>query len=131
MQIQENEKYITNFHKWEINKKKIQALKNYAQTFDAFSDWLSLELAARFFETSYQDPEIEMFLEYLLRKNQINYLDWCYKNRWVKAQFYRSSEPCQQQFFFPDTEKQRRKSFMDAPFYLQIDPFKTQTMRTI
>lgn len=70
----------------EINRKKLSALINFSESLDSFKDWQALEFITNWLEQEFLDSEGERFLDHLLQKYGINYLDWACKSYWVKNQ---------------------------------------------
>lgn len=117
-------KYLTH----EINRKKIYALINFSETLDNFTDWLAVEYITRWLNKEFLDKEGERFLDYLLTKYGLNYLDWCYKSPWVKRQIASRRSP-QAAFLFEDLEEKKlaqwksmaRLSFVNRNKILQLE----------
>lgn len=70
----------------EINRKKLSALINFSESLDSFKDWQALEFITNWLEQEFLDSEGERFLDHLLQKYGVNYLDWATKSYWVKNQ---------------------------------------------
>lgn len=68
----------------ELNLKKINAVINFSQASDSFKDWNALIFLTQLLSEESLDAEGERFLDHILAKYSINYLDWCYKSLWVK-----------------------------------------------
>ena len=64
---------------------KIKALKNYALTCK-YKEWVALELFTLLMEQNRLGAPERRFLDHLLKKYKINYLDWAFKTHWVRDQ---------------------------------------------
>lgn len=83
MELQE---FSNKNYKHGINRKKLSALINFSESLDSFKDWQALEYITNWLEQEFLDSEGERFLDHLLTKYGINYLDWSCKSYWVKEQ---------------------------------------------
>jgi hypothetical protein len=116
------------FFTYETNKKKLDALINFSETVDNFSDWLAIEYLAHWMQKESLGEEGIRFLDYILQKWGVNYLDWCYKTPWVKKQIA-SRRGHQRAFVFEDLEKERinawrllpKSSFAKKYMMIQLD----------
>lgn len=62
---------------------KLRALKNFALTCK-YKEWVSLELLTHFLSQNKLDSGCRAFMNHLLSKYKIDYLDWCFRTGWVK-----------------------------------------------
>ena len=71
----------------DVNDKKIKALANYSQAaqFD-HNDFLLL--IKKCVGIGFLNHEEGQFLTYMLNKYELNFLEWCYKNKWLRRQIY-------------------------------------------
>lgn len=67
------------------HRKKIRALKNYAQV-AAFKDKRELNLIEGCLDKGFLSDKASDFLGELLDNYKINYLDWSFRTRWLKTQ---------------------------------------------
>ena len=112
----EDNKYKDLFETHQRIHQKICALSNFSETLENFPEWGALELAMSYFKKGQSDPEIEEFLDYLLRKNDIYYLDWAYKTPHLRhkiAERFRARE--QLHFFFEDLERKKLEEWRNSP----------------
>jgi hypothetical protein len=104
------EEFSNKYYSYEINKKKLSALINFSESLDSFKDWLALEFITVWLDKEFLEREEEIFLDHLLVKYGINYLDWSYKSMWVKNQIA-SRRTHQQAFYFEDLEEARMQAW--------------------
>lgn len=83
------------------HKKKIAALENYSLA-APFTHRNQLTLIKNCMNDGFLDDEEARFLEHMLKKYELNYLDWSHKTKWLKNQIRsmaakKSPDP---QFFF-------------------------------
>lgn len=102
----ELEEFSNKYYQHEINRKKISALINFSETMEKTSDWLAFEYISHWLDQEFLDEEGMRFLDHLLTKYGINYLDWSYKSPWVKRQIA-SKRSAQAAWFFEEVEDER------------------------
>lgn len=112
----------------EINKKKIAALANFSETLEKFEDWAPLEIIVRYFNRGFLDKEVQDFLDYLLKKNSVDYLDWCIRTPWVKEMIARGRKPKQGAFYFEDLQENLIDEWKQGNFYLESFKYKFVNM---
>jgi len=98
------------------HKKKIKALENYSSS-AKFSHADFLPLLKKCMEYGFVGQEESAFLEFLLNKYQVKYLDWCHKTQWLKQkmeEMQKESRPekCVQLTLF---DKQREHATPEIP----------------
>jgi hypothetical protein len=72
-------------------QKKVKALERYSDVGDFYHrDYLGL--IKNCMETDFLGDEENRFLDHMLKKYEINYLDWCHKTRWLKNEMQRVSK---------------------------------------
>ena len=101
---------LENFNRREVFRKKIAALRNFAETLDEFEDWAPLELISKFLERFEERKEEGHYLDSLLDKYHIDYTQWSHRTGWVKNQIMarNNGEGSQELYFdFYELEKQR------------------------
>jgi hypothetical protein len=83
------------------HKKKIAALENYSMA-ASFTHRNQLVLIKNCVNDGFLDEEETRFLEYMLKKYELNYLDWSHKTKWLKNQIRNMAgrKPTENQFFF-------------------------------
>lgn len=69
---------------------KVKALKNFSFTLGN-KEWIALELFLYTMEQNRLGPHERRFLDHLLKKYKINYLDWAFLTPWVKDQITAST----------------------------------------
>lgn len=117
------EKFLNHNQNW----KKIRALVNFSKTLDDFEEWNALEFIVRYFIKGFLDPEQEQFLDYVIRKYAIDYLQWCHLTLWVKNQISSKEppKPAQQLYFwFPDYESKKISDRFKYPVYSKLERYK-------
>ena len=67
------------------DKKRIQALQHLAEV-RKFRQQSLLKVVADDYKNGFLDPEESQFLEYVVRKYSIDYLNWCHKTRGTKIE---------------------------------------------
>lgn len=67
------------------DKKKIQALLHLSQARNYRQQNL-VKLVAQDYKTGFLEPQEQVFLDYVLEKHQIDYLNWCHKTRGTKRE---------------------------------------------
>lgn len=69
---------------WQI-RKKVKALENYAIA-PNFTHHAYIPLVKDCLEQGFVEEEESVFIDHILNKYGLNYLDWAYKTPWVKRQ---------------------------------------------
>lgn len=102
---------------------KIKALKNFALT-KKMKEWVALELVVIMFENSFMDDPVRDFLDYLLKKYNIDYSKWAFKTKWVKRKIMETlSNSSQMEFDFAyDITYEEKQRMMEYPSYLVSFP---------
>ncbi len=85
-------KYFDNIHEFK-NKlthvtqqlKKLKALRNYSEA-SPLKHFRYVELLQHCVENNFLTSTEENFLEYMIQKYEIDYLDWAHKTPWLKRQ---------------------------------------------
>lgn len=73
------------------HRKKITALENFSTT-DHFPHRTYLTLIKKCVADGFLTGKESEFLEYMLSRYEIQYLDWCQKTGWVKKQMAQKNE---------------------------------------
>ena len=75
------EKFATFFQ----HRKKLKALENYSSAIP-FQHRKYLYLIKNCMEDGFLHQEEAQFLDHMLKKYEVNYLDWAHKTKWLKEQ---------------------------------------------
>jgi hypothetical protein len=105
MHLTENPSFLqTLFNEFQKSKKKIKALENFSLT-GLFQHKPYLILIKKCMLCCVVGKKEEEFLDYMLGKYNINFLDWSYRTRWVKKQIESKKNKVaskrQEQLFLP------------------------------
>ena len=73
-----------------IQRKKIKALTNYAECGNFRHDNY-LGLVKRCMDEGFLEQEEASFLDHMLKKYELKFLDWSHKTKWLKAEMKRVS----------------------------------------
>jgi hypothetical protein len=102
-----------------VSRKKIKALENYSHAVPfRHKDFLSL--IKHCMQNGFLgDKEVE-FLDYMVEQYEINFLDWCQRTKWVKAETGRIAKEMRKQKQYPlvDTAKYDGKLPLEVPIEL-------------
>jgi len=96
--ITEFKEKIVNFFQ---HRKKVRALENYSSV-APFHHRKYLMLIKSCMKNSFLDLQEERFLDHMLSKYQIKYLDWTYQTKWLKKEMRQiaAKRPPQPQILF-------------------------------
>lgn len=98
------------------DKKKIQALQHLGEV-RKFRQQSLLKVVADDYRCGFLDPEESQFLDYVLRKYSIDYLNWCHKTRGTKL------EMAQMKARIGRKTKQKSKQNVENPKIVQLPLF--------
>lgn len=101
-----------NFFCYFQHKKKVKALENYSSV-APFSHKSFLNLVKGCLKGSFLDPQESAFLDHLLTKYHLRYLDWFHKTEWLKREMraIQSDSKMGSQMTFPwDAQKSVTKA---------------------
>lgn len=104
------------------HKKKVKALQHLNETKN-FRHQNYLMLIKECLNDGFLENEEEQFLEFMLRKYEINYLEWCHKTKWLKEQIQELAEQNTEkaaQIFF-DMDKPREQKNKQVPLEVLIN----------
>lgn len=117
------------------HKKQIRALENFSVAAE-FKHLNYLPLIKKCIQAGFLDKEEKMFLSHLLKKYEINYLDWSHRTKWLKKEMEaRSSQntkskPAQLYMdFFKGTENVNNEAKKAFEIYLFSESQKQQHRR--
>lgn len=96
------------------HRKKLKALENYSVV-SGFQHRGYLKLIGKCIDDGFLGSEEAAFLDHMLQKYEINFLDWSHRTKWIKRQIAEMSqqdEPAHVQFdlFAGDARAQRTTS---------------------
>lgn len=74
-----------------VHKKKLRALENFC-FLGMFRHHKYLELVRGCMEEGFLQEKEEEFLDYMLTKYELNYLDWAHRTRWLNKEMVRVSK---------------------------------------
>lgn len=77
------EQFKDKFDIFNKHKKKVKALENVSSCTN-FKHQNYLGLIKECLHEGFLEDQEEVFLDHMLKKYEVNYLDWCYKTRWLK-----------------------------------------------
>lgn len=73
-------------------RKKVRALENYSSCAPTFKHANFLGLIKNCIEVEFPDEKESAFLDYVLSKYELQYLDWAHKTPWLKNQMLEMSK---------------------------------------
>lgn len=119
-----NEKKTNHLQNW----KKIKALVNYSRTLCDMREWEALEYLVRYFSTHFLSDDDENFLNSILKRYNIDHLDWCYLTPWVKNRIAGAGKlrysPQQLHMWFPELEIKKFEDRSKSPIYSKLERHK-------
>jgi hypothetical protein len=84
------EEFKDRFSKFWQHRKKVKALENYSQVND-FPGVKYIPMLKELLADGFLDDEEEKFLEYQIKKAEIDAYSWCYRTKWLKSEMARLS----------------------------------------
>lgn len=116
-----NEKSPNHSQNW----KKIRALVNYSRTLYDMREWEALEYLIRYFSSHFLDEEDEVFLNKVLKRYNIEHLEWCYLTPWVKNRIASAGKkkysPQQLHMWFPELELNKVEARSKTPLCSKLE----------
>ena len=82
------DEFTEKFNRFFIHKKKVKALENYA-TVQEFEGAKYIRLLKELLKDGFLDSEEERFLEYQIKKAEIDAFTWSHKTKWLKREMQR------------------------------------------
>lgn len=93
--VHELKEKITNLF---LHRKKLKALENYSQI-PNFKHINYLPLIKQCMLEGFLEEQEASFLDHMLNKYEINYLDWSHRTKWLKNEMVRLSAPRKRPLF--------------------------------
>lgn len=107
----------TKFADFFQHRKKLKSLENYSFS-ASFVHKNYLSLVKNCLNDGFLEEVESKFLDHMLKKYELNYLDWSHKTKWLKSQMRnlghaerRGSRPVQTFFDFGTTEQMASRAF--------------------
>jgi ATP-dependent Clp protease ATP-binding subunit ClpA len=114
------------------HKKKLKALQNYSQVVHFVHDDY-LTLIDRCMSDGFLGDKESDFLDYMLDRYEVNFLDWHHKTKWIKSEMKRLTRENFQQREEPFQEKQLtffdwKPAAFNVPTHIIAQAQKSQTV---
>lgn len=126
--IEELKEKFCNFFQ---HRKKLKALENYS-TVVPFHHKKYLYLIKNCMDDGFLEQKEAEFLDYMLTKYEVNYLDWSHRTKWLKGEMHKLAEkhfkPKEEFFLF---SKPVQKPTYAVPMELFLQPSNQTTSRRI
>jgi len=87
------EQFKDKFDIFTKHRKKVKALENISSCTN-FKHQSYLGLIKECLHEGFLEDQEEVFLDHMLHKYEVNYLDWCYKTKWLKKEMNKLASAC-------------------------------------
>lgn len=102
------------------HRQKLKALEN-VNSCTNFKHGNYLGLIKECLADGFLEDKEEAFLEHMLQKYEVNYLDWCYKTKWLKNQMQQLASACKKtsdQLYIDMEGLMGNKNMPDVPVHI-------------
>lgn len=104
-------------------KKKLKALEHYATT-GSFKHAKYLPLVRQCMQGGFLEKPEADFLDHMLNKYELNYLEWSHKTKWLKGEIRKLADEntlSHQQMNFPFLDLDKKRDTYNVPVELLIE----------
>lgn len=114
------EQFKDKFDIFSKHRKKVKALENVSSC-TAFKHQSYLGLIKECLAEGFLEEQEDAFLEHMLQKYEVNYLDWCYKTKWLKNEMSKLASVCKKtssQIYFDMESLMQKQSMPNIPVHI-------------
>lgn len=110
------------FNNFFSQRKKLKALENLSEVIP-FKHNNYLKLIRNCMDEGFLDNKEADFLDHILDKYEVNFLDWAHKTKWLKGEMARMSR----ESFIQKEKQEKQMSFLDPSFNIPLHLLNSQT----